>query len=171
MKVVLDTNILLSGLAGPNGTPGRIVSAWRAGHYQLATSEPLIAEFCRAAAYPRIRTLFAKTGVSERELRDFADLLRLKALVVDVSAASLPVDPRDANDQPVIATMIAAEAEWLVTGDRRDLLSLGLRNIVTAREFLSRADALRPPPLAEQPRAAYRPATARRKRRATAAQA
>lgn len=169
MKVVLDTNVLVSGLARADRPPGRILSAWREGQFDLAVSEPMIEEMRRVIGYPKIRALFSKAGLADDGLRDFFELLRLKALVVELSTATLPVEPPDANDRPVIATMVAAEAEWLVTGDKRDLLSLGLRQIVTARDFLSRMDALRLPPLAEQRRAAYKVATSRRKRPATAA--
>jgi len=169
MKVVLDTNVLVSGLARADRPPGRILSAWREGQFDLAVSEPMIGEMRRVIAYPKIRALFSKAGLTDDGLRDFFELLRLKALVVDIATAALPVEPPDPNDRPVVATMVAAEAEWLVTGDKRDLLSLGLRQIVTARDFLSRMDALRLPPLAEQPRAAYRVAKSRRKRPATAA--
>jgi len=171
MRVVLDTNILISGLVRHSTPPGRIVSAWREAQFELAVSAPMIEELQRVLHYPKIHKLFAKAGLSDDSLEDFLDLLRLKAVVVDISAVTLPVEPRDVHDRPVIATMIAAEAEWLVTGDKRDLLSLGLRNIVTARDFLSRVDALRLPPLAEQPRASYRVARGRRRLPASTAQA
>lgn len=171
MKVVLDTNILVSGLAAPYSIPGRIVSAWRRGHNQLVSSEPLIAELSRVSTYPKILSLFAKAGPANDSLGDFLDVLRMKALIVDISAVTLPVDTRDVNDRQVLATMIAADAEWLVTGDKHDLLSMGLRNIVTARDFLSRLESLRLPPLAEQPRAVYRISRARRRRPPAAAQA
>lgn len=171
MRIVLDTNVLLSGLARADRPPGIILSAWREGQFELAISELMFAELHRVLHYPRIRSLFAKAELTDESLGDFLDLLRMKALIVDISAVILPVDPRDVNDRPVLATMIAAEAEWLVTGDKRDLLSLGLRNVITARDFLSRIESLRLPPLVEQPRAAYRVARQRRKRPATAAQA
>ncbi len=171
MRVVLDTNILISGLVRHSTPPGRIVSAWREAQFELAISAPMIEELRRVLHYPKIHKLFVTAGLSDDSLEDFLDMLRMKAVVVDITTVILPVEPRDVHDRPVIATMVAAEAEWLVTGDKRDLLSLGLRNIVTARDFLSRAEALRLPPLAEQPRAAYRVARARRKRPAAIAQA
>lgn len=169
MKVVLDTNVLVSGLARAHRPPGRILSAWREGQFDLAISEPMIEELRRVIDYPRIRALFTKAGLADDDLHEFFELLRLKAMVVDASKAILPAEPPDANDRPVIATMVAADAEWLVTGDKRDLLSLGLRQIVTPKAFLSRMEALRLPPLAEQRRAAYKVATSRRKRPAAAA--
>ena len=44
MRVVLDTNVLVSGLMLPESRPGKIVAAWRAGQFDLVVSEPLLAE-------------------------------------------------------------------------------------------------------------------------------
>lgn len=164
MRVVLDTNILVSGLARSDNPPGRILSAWRSGEFVLATSDPLIEEFRRVVGYPKVRRLLARAEISEADLRDFLDILRMRAVMVETGTVQLDIAPRDARDHAVLATFHASGAEWLVTGDKRDVLSLGLRQIVTAREFLARMEALRTPPLAEQPRAPYRVARERRRR-------
>ncbi|MDP2400248.1 MAG: putative toxin-antitoxin system toxin component, PIN family [Burkholderiales bacterium] len=167
MRVVLDTNILVSGLAGPGSTPGRIVSAWRhAERFELVISEPLILELRRVVTYSKVQALFAKSGFTEKDVQEFIDLICLKAITVDVSGVALETVPKDPKDVPVMATLIASGAEWLVTGDKRDLLSLGMRNILTATQFMQRFDALRPPPLAEEPQAIYRVLQAWRRRQA-----
>jgi len=171
MKIVLDTNVLLSGLSRADRPPGRILSAWHEGHFDLVVSEPMIEEILRVFHYPRVRRMLAKGGVTHDDPHEITEMLRLKAVLVDVTGVALATVPRDPKDVPVIATMVAAEAEWLVTGDKRDLLSLGMRNILTATQFMQRFDALRLPPLAEEPRASYRVARGRRKRSPTAAQA
>ena len=38
MRVVLDTNVLLSGLMYPSSTPGRVVTAWTEGRFDLVLS-------------------------------------------------------------------------------------------------------------------------------------
>ena len=55
MRIVLDTNVLLSGLMLPDGTPGKIVNAWRRRQFSLALSEPMLEEVARVLAYPKIR--------------------------------------------------------------------------------------------------------------------
>ncbi len=52
MKVVLDTNILISGIGRPEGAPGQIVSAWLEGKFDLVVSEALLDEFRRVLLYP-----------------------------------------------------------------------------------------------------------------------
>jgi uncharacterized protein len=55
VKVVLDTNVLLSGLMYPEGTPGRIVAAWVDARFEVAFSLDQLAEIGRALEYPKIR--------------------------------------------------------------------------------------------------------------------
>ncbi|MBX9903670.1 MAG: putative toxin-antitoxin system toxin component, PIN family [Burkholderiales bacterium] len=171
MRIVLDTNVLLSGLTRADRPPGIILSAWHEGQFDLVISEPMIEEILRVFHYPKVRRVLAKAAVTYEDPREITEMLRLRAILVDVTGVVLQTVPQDPKDALVLATLIAAEAEWLVTGDKRDLLSLGLRNVITARDFLSRLEALRLPPLAEQPRAAYRVARERRKRPAAVAQA
>jgi len=134
MKVVLDTNVLLSGLMLPDSLPGRIVSAWRNKGFELILSEAMLTEISRVLAYPKIR---AQIGWSDAEIEHFVRLLRFRANVVDIEGIAAEV-PRDADDTPVLAALIAGKADCLVTGDR-DLLSLcGEYPVETPAEFARR---------------------------------
>ncbi len=134
MKVVLDTNVLLSGLMLPESVPGRIVRAWRAAQFELVLSEPMLDEIGRVLAYPKIERRLKWDQVT---ISRFLLLLQFKADVVDISSATVAV-PRDPQDVPVLATLVAGGADYLVTGDK-DLLTLGHNYpIVTPVEFASR---------------------------------
>jgi len=122
MRIVLDTNVLLSGLMAPKGTPGKIVAAWRGAHFDLVLSEPMLEEIRRVLAYSKIH---ARLGWGEKEIARFLLLLRLKAEVVDITGVRATV-PRDEGDDPILATLLASQAEWLVSGDQ-DLLVLADR--------------------------------------------
>ena len=63
-----------------------------------------------------------RLGWSSLEVRDFVDSLAFLADLVDPIQASEPL-LRDAADQPVLGTFLAANANYLVTGDK-DLLAL-----------------------------------------------
>ena len=141
MKVVLDTNILFSGIAHTNGTPGNIVSAWLEGQFDLVLSEALIEEFRRVLNYPKIQKLMARSGVTHDDLRDYVDIFRMKAILVKTDEVLLAVKPADAKDIPVVAALVASGAEFLVTGDKKHLLTLGMPQIVAAADFLSRLRA------------------------------
>jgi putative PIN family toxin of toxin-antitoxin system len=75
-----------------------------------------------------------RLGWSSLEIRDFVGSLAFLADLVDPVQAAEPL-LRDAADQPVLGTFLAANANYLVTGDK-DLLALpALYPIVTPAEF------------------------------------
>jgi putative PIN family toxin of toxin-antitoxin system len=134
VKVVLDTNVLVSGLMLPDSVPGRIVAAWRGAQFELAMSEPLLDEIGRVLSYPKIQ---GRLRWGQDEIARFLLLLRFKAGVVDIAGEKASV-PRDPGDDPVLATLLAAGADCLVSGDS-DLLALRDRfPIQTPAEFVRR---------------------------------
>ncbi len=134
MKVVLDTNVLLSGLMFPDGAPGRVVAAWRQARFELVISIPQLAEIGRALAYPKIRRIL---GWDDRRIERFIRQLYVRAQIVDLAGTSVEV-PGDPDDIPILATLVAAKADVLVTG-AGDLLALRDRYAIqTPAEFMRR---------------------------------
>ena len=134
MKVVLDTNVLVSGFMLPDSVPGRIVAAWRGAQFELAMSEPLLDEIGRVLSHPKIQ---GRLRWGQDEIARFLLLLRFKADVVDIAGEKASV-PRDPGDDPVLATLLAAGADCLVSGDS-DLLALRDRFPIQApAEFVRR---------------------------------
>ncbi|MEA3302164.1 MAG: putative toxin-antitoxin system toxin component, PIN family [Pseudomonadota bacterium] len=119
MKIVLDSNVLLSGLAAPNSTPGRIITAWDNHSFEIVTCEFQLAEITRVMAYPKVRKLLQW---GDSEIQGFIRQLCLRVEIVDISGIDVQV-PADPDDSPILATLIAAEADCLVSGDN-DLLAL-----------------------------------------------
>jgi putative PIN family toxin of toxin-antitoxin system len=131
LRVVLDTNVLVSGLAYPESIPGRILRAWQQGGLDVALSRHILDEMVRVL--PRL----SRIKLNSAEIRDLADSFMFLADVVEPSA-----DPdetlRDSNDQAVLGTLRAARADYLITGDK-DLLALAVRYpIVTPSVFWER---------------------------------
>ena len=132
MKVVLDTNVLLSGLMFPDGAPGRVVAAWREARFDLTVSVHQLAEIGRALAYPKIRRIL---NWDERRIEQFIRQLYIRVQIVDLDRISVEV-PADRDDVPILATLVAAKADVLITGDG-DLLALRDRYaILTPAEFV-----------------------------------
>lgn len=134
LRVVLDTNVLVSGLAYPASVPGRIVAAWQTGGLTVALSRHILDEMVRVLPrLPRITLSAAERhGLAERFMF-FADMVQ--PATCDEPAL------RDAADLPVLATLIAAQADYLITGDK-DLLTLADRYpIVTPAAFWARHGA------------------------------
>ena len=133
LRVVLDTNVILSGLAYPGSAPGKIMQAWRAGAIEVFLSDFILEELRRVL--PRLRH---RHGLDNQEIDDLVDILSFQAELVVPQA--VPADTiRDADDLPVLGTFMAAQetfaADYLVTWDK-DLLSVAGRfSIITPAAF------------------------------------
>lgn len=131
LRLVLDTNVLVSGLAYPGSVPGRIVAAWRQGSLEVALSRYILDELVRVL--PRL----SRIRLTPSEIRDLADSFMFLADIVE-PAGKPDENLRDTADQPVLLTLVAAKADYLITGDK-DLLALASQYpIVTPAEFWAR---------------------------------
>ena len=131
MRVVLDTGILVSALITTDTPPALIYQAWRKKRFELITSEWQLDEIRRVTRYSKLRRFLkpAEAGHLVNSLRHQAVVLKTLPTV------NLSPDP---DDNPILAMAEASRAQYLVTGDKKDLLALrtidGTR-IVTARQF------------------------------------
>ena len=137
MRLLLDTNVLVSGLLFPGGPPSRLVKAWRSGAFDLVISCFVIDELTRTWAHlaPRLKA-------SPNDLADFIDTIGVRAELLRIDAAMLEqagtAGLRDPNDLPALALLIGSGADHLVTGDK-DLLALAATcPILTPAEFVNR---------------------------------
>ena len=132
MRLVADTNILISALLVGTSLPAHLVVLWREGRFDLLTSAEQLDELMRVTRYPRIRERLtpALAGRLINELREVA------VLVTNLPTVTICADP---FDNYLLAIATAGSADFLVTGDKRDLLGLGLyegTKIATVRDFL-----------------------------------
>jgi putative PIN family toxin of toxin-antitoxin system len=122
MRLVLDTNVLISGLLYPGGPPSRLVKAWRAGAFDLVISDFVIDELTRIWTH-----LASRLKASPNDLADFIDTIGVRAELLRIDATMLAqastAGLRDPDDLPVLALLIGSSADYLVTGDK-DLLAL-----------------------------------------------
>lgn len=135
MRIVLDTNVLVSALLSRDGPPGRLLAAVKRGDVTLITSEEQLQELHRV-----LGRLNAQVRPDEAE--SLVDGLR----AVGVIATDLPDvdDSPDPDDNPILATAIAGGADVIVSGDKKHMLLLGRVGeipgeipIVTARDALN----------------------------------
>ena len=134
MKIVLDTNVVLSGLMAPQGTPGRIMAAWRDARFDVVISIEQLAEIGRVLVYPKIHR---KLKWTEQQIEQFLRQLYIRTEVIELHSTAVVV-PRDSKDVPILATLIVSGADVLVSGDR-DLLELRSKYpIQTPTEFVRR---------------------------------
>ena len=134
MKVVLDTNILISALISKTAAPHRIYQAWRDKRLiVLSCAEQLIEvrEVTRRVAVA-LRIKPAEAGRLVNSLRDLA------LIFGDLPAVKRSTDPKD---DFILALAEAGGARYVVTGDKSGLLALrkhGGADIVTAAQFVRR---------------------------------
>jgi len=117
LRVVLDTNVLLSGIAYPASIPGKIITAWRHGSIDVLLSTFILEELQRM-----LPKLTHRHGLTPAEISDLVDALFIQAEVIDPPADIEP-NLRDINDQPVLAALKVSGADYLISGDK-DLLAL-----------------------------------------------
>jgi putative PIN family toxin of toxin-antitoxin system len=132
VRLVVDTNILISALLSGTSLPAHLIVLWRECRFDLLTSASQIDELMRVTRYPKIRARLAPAlaGRLINEIRDLAILLT-ELLVVTASP--------DPHDNYLLAIAASGSADFLVTGDKRDLLALRLfegTKIITVRDFL-----------------------------------
>ena len=134
MKVVLDTNVLVSALLKRDSIPGRLLQAVWDGNLDLVLSVPLLAELREVLNYPKIRKRLVASAI-DSEL--FVELLPFFTVQVDLTGVEVP-RPRDAGDEMVLATLVASQAEWLVSGDEDLLVMADQFPILSPAAFVAR---------------------------------
>jgi putative PIN family toxin of toxin-antitoxin system len=132
VRIILDTNILVSALVSEHGVPAQLLNAWTDKVFILVTSTTQIAEFTAVTRRPIVRPLLTPSTVGRfiNDLHRFATTLD-QLPIVDRS--------RDPNDNCLLAMVEAGAADYLVTGDQRAVLALkqhGATQIITARAML-----------------------------------
>jgi putative PIN family toxin of toxin-antitoxin system len=137
LRVVLDTNVLVSALMKPGSVPDLLLTRFvRHSTFELVLSTAILEELRRVVGYPAVRK---RIHASDEELELWLQMLDLLSTPVEVTTR-LPGILRDADDEPILATAVDGRADFIVTGDD-DLLALGGHDrirIVTPRAFLDR---------------------------------
>ena len=131
LRVVLDTGALVAGMAYPASAPGRIMNAWRRASISLVLSSCILDEMAQ------VLPCLSRIKMSAEEIRDLADSFLFLCEIVEPAAEFEP-ELRNWADLPVLGTLIAAKADYLISADKDMLALAGQYPIVTSGEFWSR---------------------------------
>ena len=112
MRLVLDTNVVVSGLLW-DGAPRSLLQLARENRVDLITSAPLLAELTNILERDKFTQKIAVSMLTVDELVD-----RYAALTEMVRPTLTPRIAPDPDDDVVIGTALAATADLIVTGDR-----------------------------------------------------
>jgi uncharacterized protein len=128
VRVILDTNVLLSGLISPNGVPARLLEAWLDRRFVLVSHALQIDEIRDVSRREKMRALI-RAAEAGRLVNQIMLIAEMPATLPHVRRSP---DPRD---DFLLGLCEAGRADWLVTGNKDDLLALerhGPSRIVTA---------------------------------------
>lgn len=138
MRVVLDTNVLLSALLSPHGSSDAIYRAWRNARFELVTSTVQIDELRRASRYAKFKDVLQPHRVGT-----MVNTMQRAILLDPLPPLPDTIEASDPNDTFLLAMALTGEADYLVTGDHRaGLLQraiIGRARIVTPASFRAQA--------------------------------
>jgi putative PIN family toxin of toxin-antitoxin system len=125
VKIVLDTNVMISGVFF-GGVPGRILSAWSAGKVSIVLSASILAEYREVGA--ELTDKYGGTG-----FEPFAALLVMRSEVVDAPEHLPEPVCADSADDKFLACALAAGARVIVSGDKHLLRVTGWNGVAVLR--------------------------------------
>jgi putative PIN family toxin of toxin-antitoxin system len=132
MRVVVDTNVLLSGLIRPRGAPGAIVRALREGRIVPVLSRPMLEEIGAVLSRPWLQE---KYGLDQAAVETVLRFLVTRGELVEPTIRIRRC--RDPRDDMFLEAAVSASTDRLVTGDKDllDMRSIEGVMIVTARRM------------------------------------
>jgi uncharacterized protein len=137
-RLVIDTNVFVSGLISGKGSPARILRAVRDKRAIHLVSDPIVEEYLRVLDYPRIRRF---NNITDTFVADIAAYLVYQTERIELQSR-IAKSP-DPDDDVFLNTAVDGGATLLITGDKTDLLALrsieGIP-IVSAREAVLRLE-------------------------------
>ena len=111
MRVVIDTNVLVSGIINPHGAPGRIVDALVAERISLLFDDRTMGEYREVL----MRPAFSFSREDVETLLDFIEFAGERISAVTAAGVILP----DVDDLPFLEVAITGSADALVTGNTK----------------------------------------------------
>jgi putative PIN family toxin of toxin-antitoxin system len=128
IRVVIDTNVLVSALLTSGGLPEAVIDLAISGEVQWFASESVLAEYEEVLKRPRLAIDSGKAVDA---------MTRIRAIVSVVSPSIRVAAASDPDDNQFLECAEAAQANYLVTGNIRHFPEVWKETrIVTPREFI-----------------------------------
>ncbi len=125
MKVVIDTNVLVSGLLNPQGAPGRIVELLLGKKIECIVDDRILSEYRSVLNY-------SKFPFSEQEINTLMEFITNFGIHI---TSKISVRLPDPSDEPFAEVAKTANADALITGNTRHFPKI--REVMSVNEFLS----------------------------------
>ena len=139
LKVVVDSNVIISGLTAAAGNPHNILEAWRRGEIILLTCPAIVEEIAEVLGRPFFRD---RRHITEEDVSRARRVLEMDATMV-VPRVPLDVVEDDPDDDRVLECALEGSADYIVSGDHHllDLRRFRHIPILTPRQFLAILEA------------------------------
>lgn len=130
MRVVIDSNIYLSGLIFPDSKPALILYLANQGKFKVYCSDFIVDEIRRI--------LIKKFGYNERIANQFIGEF-LKFIKIIIPHKKINIIKANKDDNHILECALFAKADYLITGDKKHILPLGKigkTEIINPAEFI-----------------------------------
>jgi hypothetical protein len=116
IRIVLDTNLLVSAILSPQGNPPIVLKLCLKGIFSLVISHDILDETRRVFQYPKLVKLMKKRRVTPQYIDDFIDKLSRVAIITPgkLSIEGIQDDP---DDTMVLSCAVEGEADVIISGD------------------------------------------------------
>ena len=119
MRIVVDTNVLVSAFLNKTSPPRKVINMQQAGWYRLLVSEAILTEYQRVLTEPH---LLRDMRLSQQRIRTYLTLLQRASLLVTPNTTPQIIKD-DPDDDKFLSCALAGDAAYIVSGDRH-LLAL-----------------------------------------------
>jgi putative PIN family toxin of toxin-antitoxin system len=126
MKIVLDTNVLVSGMINPDGPPGKVLDLAMAGEVTVYIDARIESEY---------HEVLSREGLPLSIERARTNLATILEIAVRVTATPLHIQIPDPDDLKFIEVAVAAGADCIVTGNKRHFPKRAARGVPVLSPF------------------------------------
>ena len=127
VRVVLDTNVLLSACWSPGGLEARLVALSISGQLTACVSPAVLAEYRDVLSRPKFMGIRV---IADETLNKFESAATVVRPTVALQVC------KDDDDNRFLECAVAAQADYLISGNLRDYpISFGTIRIVNGRQF------------------------------------
>lgn len=113
MRVVLDTNVVVSRFMVPVGKSAQIIKHWEERRFTLLISKPLFEEYSKVMSYKHIRR---RHGLTDEQIEDALAPFMEYALLVEPKVIVKAVGD-DPDDDKLLECALAGGADYIISGD------------------------------------------------------
>lgn len=116
IRIVIDTNILVSAILTPEGNPAKILKFVLQGKLNLIVSPAIVEEIRQVLRYPKLVKLMKKNMITLEEVYTFLDKMS-KIAVITPGKLDIEAIPDDPSDNMVLSCAVEGDADFIISGD------------------------------------------------------